>query len=276
MARLTGQWLSEHLGHPFVIENRPGANGNIGTEAVVRSAADGHTLLTVGSPNAINPSLYEKLSFDFLRDIALTAGVIRYPLVMAVNPSFPADSVPEFIAAAKSHKSKINMGSGGVGNPTHMAGELFKMMTGVEMLHVPYRGGGPAVTDLIGGQVQVVFATVPSCVEHIRAGTLRGLAVTTAARSERLAEIPAIGDFVPGYEASDWVGFGVPRNTSADIVDKLNVEMNAMVADPKVKARFAELGGAPIGGSPNVFSKLIAADTEKWARVVKFSGAKAE
>jgi tripartite-type tricarboxylate transporter receptor subunit TctC len=277
LARLTGQWLSEHLGQPFVIENRPGANGNIGTEAAIRSAGDGYTLLTVGSPNAINPSLYEKLNFDFLRDIALIAGVIRYPLVMAVNPSFPASTVPGFIAIGKSsQQGKINMGSGGVGNPTHVSGELFRMMTGVEMLHVPYRGGGPAITDLIGGQVQVVFATVPSSVEHIRAGTLRGLGVTTTARSDRLPEIPPIGDFVPGYEASDWVGFGVPRNTPADIVEKLNKQINAMVADPKVKVRFAELGGVGIGGSPDGFGKLIVADTEKWARVIKFSGAKAD
>jgi tripartite-type tricarboxylate transporter receptor subunit TctC len=276
LARLTGQWLSEHLGQPFVIENRPGANGNIGTEAVVRSAADGYTLLTVGSPNAINASLYEKLNFDFLRDIALIGGAIRYPLVMAVNPSFPAASVPEFIAVAKSNQRKINMGSGGVGNPTHVSGELFKMMTGLEMLHIPYRGGGPAVADLIGGQVQVVFATVPSSAEHIRARTLRGLAVTTATRSDTLPEIPTMGDFVPGYEASDWVGFGVPRNTPPDIVEKLNKQINAMVADPKVKARFAELGGVPLGGSAGDFGKLIAADTEKWAGVLKFAGAKAD
>jgi tripartite-type tricarboxylate transporter receptor subunit TctC len=254
----------------------PGANGNIGAEAVVRSAADGHTLLTVGSPSAINASLYEKLNFNFLRDIAPIAGIIRFPYVLTVNPSFPAKTVPEFIAYAKSNPGKINMGSGGIGNPAHVCGELFKMMTGVEMVHVPYRGGGPALTDLLSGHLQVMFVSVPASIEHILAGTLRGLAVTTVTRSDRLPEMPSIGDFVAGYEASDWIGFGVPKNTPAEVVDTLNRHINAMVADPKVKARIAELGASPLAGSPADFGRLIADDTEKWAKVVKFAGMKPE
>jgi tripartite-type tricarboxylate transporter receptor subunit TctC len=276
LARLTGQWLSEHLGQPFVIDNRPGNNGNIGAEAVVRSAADGHTLLTVGSPNAINASLYEKLNFNFLRDIVPIAGIIRFPYVMALNPSSPAKTVPEFIAYAKSNPGKINMASGGVGNPAHVSGELFKMLTGVEMVHVPYRGGGPALTDLLSGHVQVLFVSVPASIEYIRAGKLRPLAVTTAMRSEQLPEVPRIGDFVAGYEVSDWIGFGVPKNTPAEVVDTLNRQINAMIADPKVKALIADLGGVAIGGSAADFGKLVAEETEKWAMVVKFAGLKAD
>jgi tripartite-type tricarboxylate transporter receptor subunit TctC len=273
VARLTGQWLSEHLGRPFVVENRPGANGNIGTEAVVRSAPDGYTLLTVGSPHAINASLYERVNFDLLRDITSFAGAIEYPLVMTVNPSFPTNSVSEFIDLAKSDRRKINMGSGGLGNPTHVSGELFKMMTGVDMLHVPYRGGAPAVSDLIAGQVEVVFATMPSALEHIRGGKLRALAVTTAMRSDRLPETPAIGEFVPGYEASDWVGFGAPSKTSSDVTDTLSRQIKTMVADPKVKKTISELGGTVPSGD---FRNRVAAETAKWAKVVKFANIRAD
>jgi tripartite-type tricarboxylate transporter receptor subunit TctC len=275
-ARLIGQWLSERLGQQFVIENRTGAATNIATEAVVRAPADGYTLLLVTASNAINATLYDKLSFNFIHDIAPVAGIIRYPLVMQVNPSFPAKTVPEFISYVKSNPGKISYGSGGIGTSIHVASELFKMMAGVDMIHVPYRGGAPAMTDLMAGQVQVVFNPVPESMEFIRAGKLRPLAVTTATRSEVLPDVPTVGDFVPGYEASALQGIGAPKKTSAEIVDKLNKEINAGLDDPKLKARFAELGAAVFPGSPSDFSKFMADETEKWAKVIKFSGAKAD
>src|SRR6266705_3215917 len=258
IARLLGQWLSERLGQPFVVENRPGGGGNIGTDAVVRSPPDGYTLLLVGSPNMINATLYEKLNFNFIRDIAPVASIDRTPLVMEVNQSFPARSAPEFIAYAKAKPGKINMASAGTGTGQHVAGELFKMMAGVDMTHVPYRSAGPALADLIGGQVQVMFDGVPASIEHLRAGRLRALAVTTATRLEALPDIPTVGDLVPGYEASGMHGIGVPKNTPAEIVDKLNKEINAALADPKMKARLADLGVAVLPGSPAAFGKLIA------------------
>jgi tripartite-type tricarboxylate transporter receptor subunit TctC len=273
LARLTGQWLSEHLGQPFIIENRPGANGTLGIETVVRSAADGYTMLTVGFPQAINTSLYDKLSFNLLRDIAPVAGVMRAPNIMVLNPSVPAKNVAEFIDYAKTNPGKINFASAGKGPTSHVAGELFKMMTGVEMQHVPYRGGAPAVSDVIGGQVQLMFATLPSALEHVRAGKLRGQAVTTAMRSDQLPETPTIGDFVPSYEVSDWVGFGVPRNTPAEVVEKLTRQINAMVADLKMRERLTELGGTALLGD---FGKVVAAETEKWGKVVKFAAIKPE
>jgi tripartite-type tricarboxylate transporter receptor subunit TctC len=275
-ARLIGQWLSERLGQQFVIENRTGAATNIATEAVVRAPADGYTLLLVTASNAINATLYDKLSFNFIHDIAPVAGIIRYPLVMQVNPSFPAKTVPEFISYVKSNPGKISYGSGGIYTSIHVASELCKMMAGVDMIHVPYRGGAPAMTDLMAGQVQVVFNPVPESMEFIRAGKLRPLAVTTATRSEVLPDVPTVGDFVPGYEASALQGIGAPKKTPAEIVDKLNKEINAGLADPKLKARFAELGAAVFPGSPSDFSKFIADETEKWAKVIKFSGAKAD
>ena len=275
-ALLMGQWLSERLGQQFVIENRTGAATNIATEAVVRSPADGHTLLVVTASNAINATLYDKLSFNFIRDIAPVAGIMRYPLVMQVNPSFPARTVAEFISYAKSNPGRISYGSGGNGTSIHVASELFKMMAGVDMVHVPYRGGAPAMTDLMAGQVQVVLNPVPESMELIRAGKLRPLAVTTATRSEALPDIPTVGDFVPGYEASAVQGIGAPRNTSAEIVDKLNKEINAGLADPKLKARFTDLGATVFPVSPTDFGKFMAEETEKWSKVVKFSGAKSE
>jgi tripartite-type tricarboxylate transporter receptor subunit TctC len=263
IARLMGQWLSERLGQQFIIENRPGGNSNIATEAVVRAPADGYTLLLVSSSGAINATLYDKLTYDFIRDIAPVASIVSEPNVMVVNPSVPAKTVPEFIAYAKANPGKINMASGGIGNPTHMAGELLKMMTGVNMLHVPYRGGAPAVSDLIGGQVDVMFATISSSIGYIRAGNLRALAVTTAKRSPTLPDVPVVGDFLPGYEASAWYGIGLPRNTSAEIVDKLNKEINAGLADPRMKARLADFGGLPMPMTPAEFGKLIADETEK-------------
>ena len=276
LARLMGQWLSERLGQPFVIENRPGAGSNIGTEAVVRAPPDGYTLLLASSANAIAATLYDRLNFDFTRDIAPVAGVARYSNVMVLHPSFPAKTVPEFIAYAKTNPAKINMGSGGNGGVSHVSGELFKMMTGVNMVHVPYRGTAPALTELLGGQVQVVFADVSSSIEHIRAGKLRALAVTTTLRSEALLDIPTVAEFMPGYEASTWQGIGVPKNTSAEIVERLNNEIKAALADPNMKARLADLGGTALAGSPADFGKLIAEETEKWGKVVKFSGAKAD
>jgi tripartite-type tricarboxylate transporter receptor subunit TctC len=273
-ARLMGQWLSERLSRPFIIENRPGAGGNIGTEVVVRAPADGYTLLLAVTANAINATLYDKLNFNFIRDITPVASIIRSPEVMEVNPSFPAKTVPEFIAYAKANSGRLNMASAGNGTPQHLSGELFKMMTGVNMTHVPYRGGAPAITDLLGGQVQVYFGATASSVEFIRTGKLRALAVTTANRSEALPDVPTVADFVPGYEVSDWFGVSAPRNTPAEIVDKLNKEINAGLADPKLKARFADLGGTVLPGSPADFGKFIAEETEKWAKVVKFSGAK--
>jgi tripartite-type tricarboxylate transporter receptor subunit TctC len=275
-ARLVGQWLSERLGQQFVIENRTGAATNIATEAVVRAPADGYTLLLVTASNAINATLYDKLSFNFIRDIAPVAGIIRYPLVMQVNPSFPAKTVPEFISYVKSNPGKISYGSGGIGTSIHVASELFKMMAGVDMIHVPYRGGAPAMTDLMAGQVQVVFNPVPESMEFIRAGKLRPLAVTTATRSEVLPDVPTVGDFVPGYEASALQGIGAPKQMPAEIVDKLNKEINAGLVDPKLKARFADLGAAVFPGSSFDFAKFIATETEKWAKVIKFSGAKAD
>jgi tripartite-type tricarboxylate transporter receptor subunit TctC len=276
VARLMGQWLSERLGQQFVIENRPGAGTNIGTESVVHAPADGYTLLLISPPAAINATLYEKLNFNFIRDIAPVAGVIRAPFVMQVNPSLPTGTVPEFIAYAKSNPGKISMASAGVGSGPHAAGELFKMMAGVNMIHVPYRGQGPALTDLLGGQVQLYFAGIPSSIQYNRAGQLRALAVTTATRSKALPDIPTLSDFLPGYEASFWGGFGAPKNTPVQIVDKLNSEINAALADPKIKARLADLGGTVLGGSPGDFGKLISDETEKWGKVVKFAGMKAE
>jgi tripartite-type tricarboxylate transporter receptor subunit TctC len=274
LARLIGQWLSERLGQPFVVENRPGGGSNVATEAAVKSSPDGYTLLLVVPANAINATLYEKLDFNFIRDIAPVAGISRVPFVMDVNLSIPAKTVPEFIAYAKANPGKLNMASPGIGTGVHMAGELFKMMTGVDMVHVPYRGGPPAMTDLLGGQVQVMFDTLPASIEQIRAGKVRTLAVTTATRSDALPDIPTVGDFVPGYEASAFFGVGVAKNTPAEIVDKLNKEINAGLADPKIKARLADLGGMVLAGSPADFEKLIAEETEKWGKVVKFSGAK--
>jgi len=274
-ARLMGQWLSDRLGQQFIIENRTGAGTNIATDAVVRAPADGYTLLVVTASNAINATLYDKLGFDFLRDIAPVAGVMRYPLVMQVNPSFPAKTVPEFISYAKSNAGKISYGSGGVGTSIQVASELFKMMTGVEMTHVPYRGGAPAMTDLMAGQVQVVFNPVPESMEFIRAGKLHPLAVTSATRSAVLPDVPALGEFVPGYEASAVQGIGAPRGTPADIVDRLNQEINAGLADPKLKARFVDLGATVFPISPAEFGSFMAEETEKWGKVIRFSGAKA-
>jgi len=276
LARPIGQWLSERLGQPFIIENRPGAGGNIGTEAVVKAAPDGHTLLVIASSNAINATLYEKLSFNFIHDIAPVATIIRQPMVMLVNPSIPTKTVREFVAYAKTNPRKISMASAGNGTAPHVAGELFNMMAGVDMVHVPYRGGAPALTDLIGGQVQVMFATPIVSIEHIRAGKLRPLAVTSATRFGVLPDIPSVGEFLPGYEASVWVGLGAPKNTPTEIVDQLNKEINAGLADPKIKSGLADLGGGAFSSSPADFAKLIAEDTEKWAKVVKFSGAKSE
>jgi tripartite-type tricarboxylate transporter receptor subunit TctC len=274
VARLMGQWLSERLGQQVVIENRTGAATNIGTEAVVRAFADGYTLLLAHTANAINATLYEKLNFNFLRDITPVAGIIRVPGVMVVNPSLPAKTVPEFIAYAKANPGKINMASGGAGGPDHMSGELFKAMTGVSMIHVPYRGLSPALTDLLAGQVQVIFSSLPAAIEYIRVGKLRALAVTTTTRFEGAPDIPTVGDAVPGYEASQWYGVGAPKNTPVEIVDKLNKEINAGLANPRLRVQLAELGGTALPGSPEEFGKLIAEETEKWAKVVKFSGAK--
>jgi tripartite-type tricarboxylate transporter receptor subunit TctC len=276
IGRLIGQWLSERLGQQFIIENRAGAAGNIGTEAVVHSPADGYTLLLAGSFNAINATLYDKLNFNFIRDIAPVAGILRSTLVMLVNSAFPAQTVPEFIAYAKANPGKINMASAGSGNLTHVAGELFKAMAGVNMLHVPYRGGAPAMTDLLGGQVQVYFGAISESIEYIRAGRLRALAVATATRSQALPDIPTLGEFVPRYEASGWQGIGAPKNTPIDIIDKLNKDVNACLADPKLKARLADLGSTPLAGSPADFGKFIADETGKWAKVIKFAGIKAE
>ena len=276
IARLIGQWLSERLGQPFVIENRPGAGSNIGTEVVVKAPPDGYTLLLVGTSSAINATLYEKLNFNFLRDITSVAGIISIPFIMAVNPSVPAKTVSEFIAYAKVNPSKVNMGSGGNGTAGHLSGELFKMMAGVNMIHVPYRGEALALTDLLGGQVQVMFGTMPASIEYIRAGKLRPLAVTTASRLEALPDIPTVGEFVAGYEASGWQGLGAPKNTPADIVDKLNKEVNTGLVDPKFKARLADLGGIVLAGSPVDFGKFIADETEKWGKVIRAANIKAE
>jgi tripartite-type tricarboxylate transporter receptor subunit TctC len=274
IARLIGQWLSERLGQQFVIENRPGAGSNIGTEMVVNAPPDGYTLLQVGASSAINATLYEKLSFNFLRDIAPVSGIISIPFIMAVNPSFPAKTVSEFIAYARANPGKVNMASGGNGTAGHLSGELFKMMAGINMVHVPYRGEAPALTDMLGGQVQAMFGTMPASIEYVRAGKLRPLAVTSARRSELLPDLPTVGDFVPGYETSAWQGIGAPKNTPAEIINKFNKEINAGLADPKIKTRVADMGGTVLAGSPADFDKLIADETEKWGQVVKFSGAK--
>ena len=275
-ARLTGQWLSERLGQPVVVESRPGAGTNLATEAVVRAAPDGYTLLLVAPANAINATLYGKLNFNFLRDIVPVAGIIRFANVVVVNPSLPIKTIPELIAYAKANPGKLNMASSGNGSTIHMSGELFKMLTGINMVHVPYRGGAPALTDLMGGQVQVMFDNIPTSAEHVKAGKLRGLAVTSATRSDVLPDLPTVADFLPGYEASAWYGLGAPKGTPDEIVGKVNKAMNEVLADPKAQARFKELGASLLPGSPADFGKLLAEETEKWGKVVKFSGAKAD
>jgi tripartite-type tricarboxylate transporter receptor subunit TctC len=274
IARLIGQWLSERLGQQFVIENRPGAGSNVGTEVVVNAPPDGYTLLLVGASSAINATLYDKLNFNFLRDIPPVSGIMSIPFVMVVNPSFPAKTVSEFIAYARANPGKVNMASGGTGTAGHMSGELFKMMAGVNMVHVPYRGEALALTDMLGGHAQAMLGTMPASIEHVRAGKLRPLAVTGARRSELLPDLPTVGDFVPGYETSGWQGVGAPKATPVDIIDKLNREINAALADPKIKARVADMGGTVLAGSPADFGKFIADETDKWGKVVKFSGAK--
>jgi tripartite-type tricarboxylate transporter receptor subunit TctC len=273
VARLIGQRLSERLGQQFFVENRTGAATNVATEAVVRAAPDGYTLLVSSAANAINATLYDSLKFNFIRDTTPVSSVIGTPLVMMVNPSFPAKTVPAFIAYAKDNPGKINMASSGSGSPPHVAGELFKMTTGIKMIHIPYRGDVPAITDLLAGQVQVYFGTLPASVEYVRAGNLRALAVTSAARSPALPDTPAMGEFLPGFEASIWNGLSAPKNTPAEIVEKLNREINAGLADPELKARLADLGATPFPGSPADYAKLVADETEKWGKVVKLSGA---
>jgi tripartite-type tricarboxylate transporter receptor subunit TctC len=276
VARIMGQWLSERLGQQFIVENRPGAGTNIAAEAVVRSVPDGYTLLLAASPNAINASLYDKLSFNFISDIAPVAAISREPNVIVVNPSLPTRTVPELIAYAKANPGRINMASAGNGTTSHLAGELFKMMTGVNMVHVPYRGGGPALTDLLAGQVQVFFPPMVVPVGQIRAGKLRALAVTTATRSEALPDVPTVGEFVPGYEASVWFGLGVPKGTPAEVINRLNQETNAALTDIKIKVRMAESGGTVLPGSPADFGKLIAEETDKWSKVVREANIKPE
>jgi tripartite-type tricarboxylate transporter receptor subunit TctC len=276
LARLMGQRLSERLGQSFVIENKPGAGSNIATETVVRSSADGYTLLLVSGANAINATLYDRLNFNFIRDIAPVAGIGRVSNVMVVHPSFPARTVPEFIAYAKANPGKIAMASAGIGSPQHVGGELFKMMTGVAMVHVPYRGGAPALTDLIGGQVQVYFSSTASSIEYIKADKIRPLGVTSAQRSTALPDVPTIAEFVPGYEASAWYGIGAPKNTPTEIIEKLNTQINAALADPKMKARLGEFGALPLVGSAAQFGAMLADETEKWGKVVKFASIKPE
>jgi tripartite-type tricarboxylate transporter receptor subunit TctC len=273
-ARLIGQWLSERLGQPFIVDNRPGASSNVATEGAVRAPADGYTLLLATISNAINATLYDKLNYNFIRDIAPVAGIIGVPNVMEVNPAVPAKTVPEFIAYAKANPGKVNFASGGAGSSTHVSGELFKMMTGINMEHIPYRGTAPAVTDLIAGQVQVMFDNLPGSIEYVRAGRLRALAVTTATRSEELPDIPSVSEFVPGYEVSAWFGVGVAKGTPTEVIERLNKAINEALADPKMKARLADLGGTALSGSPADFGKLIVDETEKWGKVVKFAGAK--
>jgi len=268
--------MSERLGQPFIIENRSGAGGTVGTEVVVRAAPDGYTLLQVNTPNAINATLYDNLNYNFIRDIAPVASIIRTPLVMEVNPSFPTKTIPEFVAYAKTNPGKINMASGGNGTPGHVAGELFKMMAGVNMVHVPYRGGALALTDLLGGQVQVLIDPIPASIGYLRAGKLRALAVTTTTRSDVLPDVPTVDELIPGYEASAWYGIGAPRGTSNEIIDRLNSAINACLADPSLKARLAEVGGIPFLSSPADFGHFIAAETEKWAKVIKSAGIKQE
>jgi tripartite-type tricarboxylate transporter receptor subunit TctC len=275
-ARLIGQWLSERLGQQFIIENRPGGGTNIGTEMVAHAPADGYTLLLVNLTHAINATLYEKLNYNFARDIEPVASIIGVSNVVEIHPSVPAKTLPEFIAYAKANPGKINMGSAGNGSSSHMAGELFKMMAGVNLVHVPYRGQGPAMTDLLGGQLQVIFATTPGTTEYVRTGKLRALAVTTRERADALPEVPTVADFVPGYESSQWYGIGAPKGTPAEIVNKLNRETNAALVDPRMKARLADLGGTMLPGSPADFAKLIAIEIEKWGRVVRFAGLRAE
>jgi tripartite-type tricarboxylate transporter receptor subunit TctC len=276
-ARLIGQWLTERLGQPFVVEMRPGAGGNVGTEAVVNAAPDGYTLLMVNAaPSAINAALYDKLNFNFLRDMVPVGGVLFTPLILQVNPGFAPKTVPELIADAKANPGKINMASAGNGTPPHVAGELFKMMAGVDIVHVPYRGGGPALVDLLGGQVQMMFGNLASSIEYVRAGKLRPLAVTTTMRAEALPDLPTVGNFLPGYEASDWYGICAPKGTPADLISRLNTEINAGLADPKLKARLADLGGTPLPGPPAAFGKLIADETEKWGKVVRTAHMKPE
>jgi tripartite-type tricarboxylate transporter receptor subunit TctC len=273
-ARLIGQWLSERLGQQFVIENRPGAGGNVGTEAVVRAAPDGYTLGLFGAPSAINATLYDKLNFNFVRDIAPIAPIVRFPYIMVVNPSVPPKTLPEFIAYAKANPGKINMASPGIGSTPHVNGELFKVMTGSNMVHVPYRSAAAVMTDLLSGQVQLYFGTTASSLEYVRAGKLRALAVTIERRLDALPDIPAVAEFVPGYEASGWFGVGAPKATPVEIIDKLNKEINAGVVDPKMKVQLTALGGIALSGSPSDFGKLIVEETEKWGKVVKLSGAK--
>jgi tripartite-type tricarboxylate transporter receptor subunit TctC len=274
LARLMGQWLSERLGQPFIIENRPGASGNIGTEAVIRAPADGHTLLLVVPGNAVTDVLYEKLNFSFIRDTAPVAGISIGPLVMEVNPGLPVHTVPEFIAYAKARPGQINFASPGIGATIHLCGELFNIMTGVKMVHVPYRGNAPALTDLIAGQVQMMFADTPSSIEHVRAGKLRALAVTM--RSEVLPGVPILSEFLPDFQASNWFGVAAPRNTPPEIIDKLNTEISVVLAEPKVKARLADLGAAVLAGSPADFGRFIAAEAEKWGKVIRTTGIKAD
>src|SRR3954454_2764226 len=273
-ARLMGQWLSERLGQSFVVENRPGGGTNIATEAVVRAPPDGYTFLLAAPANAINASLYDKLNFNFLRDTEPVAGIIRFPNVVVVNPSVPVKTIPELIAYAKANPGKLNMASSGNGSTIHMSGELFKMLTGTDMIHVPYRGGALALTDMIGGQVQVMFDNIPTAMEFVRSGKLRGLAVTGAQRSETLPDLPTVADFLPGYEATSWYGLGAPKGTPANVAEKLNREVNTILADPRLKARFVELGATVLTGTAADFGKLLADETEKWGKVVKFSGAK--
>jgi tripartite-type tricarboxylate transporter receptor subunit TctC len=274
-ARLIGQSLTERLGQPFIIENRPSAGGNIATEAVANAPADGYTLLLVGSSNTINPALYDKLNFNFIRDIAPVTGISVSANIMEVNPSVPVKTVPEFIAYAKANPGKVNFASGGNGSSQHLSGELFKMLTGVNMVHVPYRGEALALPDLLSGQVQILFGNMSSSLEHVRSGRLRALAVTTATRSQALPGVPTVGHFVPGYEAGVWNGVGAPKNTPAEIIDKLNREVNATLADPRVKARFADLGGMALAGSPAEFGRFIADETEKWGKVIRAANIKA-
>jgi tripartite-type tricarboxylate transporter receptor subunit TctC len=273
-ARLIGQWLTDRLGQPFVIENRPGAGTNIAAEIVINSPPDGYTLFLTNFSNAVNAALYEKLSFDFMRDMVPVVGISRAPVILAINPSVPAKTVPEFIAYAKANPGKLNMGSAGIGSAGHLAGELLQMMTGIKLVHVPYRGNAPALTDLIAGQVQLVFPSSASSIEHVRTGQVRGLAVTGSTRLDALPDLPTVADSVPGYEASSLYGIGAPRNTPDEVIDRLNKEVNAALADPKLKARLADLGGTPFGGSSAEFGKLMADETEKWGKVVKFAGIK--
>ena len=276
LARIVAQWLTEKLGQPFVIENKPGAGNNLGTEMVVKAPPDGYTMLLVNPANGINATLYKELSFNVIRDIAPVAGLVRTPNVMEVTPSFPAKTVAEFIAYCKANPGKINMASSGSGTSVHLSGELFKSLTGCQMLHVPYKGAGPALTDLMGGQVDVIFDNLPSSIGHIKSGKIRALAVTSAERDPSLPDVPTVAETVPGYEATAWFGIGMPKGTPKDVVEKINAEVNRALVDPKMRARLAELGGKPIAGSPEDFGKVIAAETAKWEKVVISSGAKVE